>query len=86
MARADEYASAFLRNCPGARLQSDEIDELVRLFIACQGEARAHVPVGYVLVPDNDWAVVAQFSALPPHQKKAIMAMMDAMSEERGND
>lgn len=40
------------------------------------------LPNGCVVVPDNDWAVVAQFSALSPAKKRAVFAFIEAAKEE----
>lgn len=40
------------------------------------------LPNGCVVVPDNDWAVVAQFSALSLLKKRAVFAFIEAAKEE----
>lgn len=40
MATPIDYARAFERNCPGVRMNIEEIQELTRLFNVCATEAR----------------------------------------------
>ena len=84
---AFDYAKAFERNCPGARLTKDEREELERLFRICRDERKSREPTVEeldVIEAAQDWANAQEGSKYGPMQhevRRAEKALIDRVAD-----